>query len=114
MGIQGAAVFTLRIPGVVTNAMTATLMLAGIFLGLRARGEAEAQKASQTPIGILAVLCGAYVLSALIVGAVDSPEVTSVGPAVLLTLAIAGLLSRDHEFQSIGSIRGRTLQSHPD
>jgi uncharacterized membrane protein YoaK (UPF0700 family) len=87
MGIQGAAVFTLRIPGVVTNAMTATLMLAGIFLGLRARGEAEAQKASQTPIGILAVLC---------------------------TLAIAGLLSRDHEFQSIGSIRGRTLQSHPD
>jgi hypothetical protein len=37
-----------------------------------------------------------------------------VGPAVLLTLAIAGLLSRDHEFQSIGSIRGRTLQSHPD
>ena len=114
MGIQGAAVFALRIPGVVTNAMTATLMLAGIFLGLRARGRAEAQKASQAPIGILAALCGAYVLSALIVGAIDSPEVTSVGPAALITLAIAGLLLRDHEFQSTGSTRRRTLHTHPN
>jgi uncharacterized membrane protein YoaK (UPF0700 family) len=114
MGIQGAAVFALRIPGVVTNAMTATLMLAGIFLGLRARGQAEAQKASKAPLGLLAALCSAYALSALIVGAIDRPEVTSLGPAVLLTLAIAGLVARDREFLSIRSSGRRTLQSHPN
>jgi uncharacterized membrane protein YoaK (UPF0700 family) len=38
MGIQGAAVFALGIPGVVINAMTATLMIGGVVLGLRARG----------------------------------------------------------------------------
>jgi uncharacterized membrane protein YoaK (UPF0700 family) len=112
MGIQGAAVFALRIPGVVTNAMTATLMLAGIFLGLRARGESEAQKASHVPVGILVTLCSAYALSALTVGAIDNPEVTSLGPAALLSLAIAGLLSRDRELLSIGSTGRRMLQSH--
>ena len=30
----------------------------------------------------------------------------------VVTTAIAGLLSRDHEFQSIGSTRRRTLQAH--
>jgi uncharacterized membrane protein YoaK (UPF0700 family) len=94
MGVQGAAVFALRIPGVVTNAMTATLMLGGIVLGLRARGEAAAQKASEASTGILAGLCGAYVLSALIVGAIGRPELTSVIPAAALTLVLVGLLRR--------------------
>jgi uncharacterized membrane protein YoaK (UPF0700 family) len=94
MGVQGAAVFALRIPGVVTNAMTATLMLGGIVLGLRARGRAAAQKASEVSVAMLAGLCGAYVLSALIVGVIGSPELTSAVPPALLTLAVAGLLSR--------------------
>jgi uncharacterized membrane protein YoaK (UPF0700 family) len=111
MGVQGAAVFALRIPGVVTNAMTATLMLGGIVFGLRGRGKARAEKASPVHVGLLVGLCGTYALSALTVGAIDNPEVTSVGPAVLLSLAIAGLLSRDRELLSIGSTGGRTLQS---
>jgi uncharacterized membrane protein YoaK (UPF0700 family) len=95
MGIQGAAVFALRIPGVVTNAMTATLMLGGIVLGLRARGEAEAEaeEASAVSAGIIAALCSAYVASALIVGAIGRPEVTSAVPAAGLALALVGLLA---------------------
>jgi uncharacterized membrane protein YoaK (UPF0700 family) len=93
MGIQGAAVFALRIPGVVTNAMTATLMLGGIVLGLRARGEAAADEASALSLGTLAGLCGAYVASALAVGAIGTPEVTGAVPAVALAVALASLLS---------------------
>lgn len=93
MGIQGAAVFALRIPGVVTNAMTATLMLGGIVLGLRAHGEAAADDASALSPGTLAGLCGAYVASALVVGAIGTPEVTGVVPAAALAVALAGLLS---------------------
>jgi uncharacterized membrane protein YoaK (UPF0700 family) len=93
MGIQGAAVFSLRIPGVVTNAMTATLMLAGVFLGLRARGKAEAQKASPVPVGILAGLCAAYALSALAVGAIGRPELTSTVPAAALAVTLLCLLA---------------------
>ena len=93
MGIQGAAVFSLRIPGVVTNAMTATLMLAGVFLGLRARGRAEAQKAVPVPVGILAGLCAAYSLSALAVGAIGRPELTSAVPAAALAVTLLCLLA---------------------
>jgi uncharacterized membrane protein YoaK (UPF0700 family) len=93
MGIQGAAVFALRIPGVVTNAMTATIMLGGIVLGLRARGDAAADEASALSPGTLAGLCGAYVASALAVGAIGTPEVTGVVPAAALAVALAGLLS---------------------
>ncbi len=115
MGIQGAAVFALRIPGVVTNAMTATLMLGGIVVGLRARGESAAHAASPLPLGVLAGLCGAYVGSALIVGAVERPEVTSAVPAIALTLALAALvLSGDRELRSIGASRRLTLHSNPN
>jgi uncharacterized membrane protein YoaK (UPF0700 family) len=93
MGIQGAAVFALRIPGVVTNAMTATLMLGGIVLGLRARGESAADEASTLSPGMLAGLCGAYVASALAVGAIGRPELTAVVPALALAVALVGLLS---------------------
>ncbi len=93
MGVQGAAVFALRIPGVVTNAMTATLMLGGIVLGLRARGESAADEASTLSPGMLAGLCGAYVASALAVGAIGRPELTAVVPALALAVALFGLLS---------------------
>jgi len=93
MGVQGAAVFALRIPGVVTNAMTATLMLGGIFFGLRARGRAAAQRVSEVPVVLLAALCAAYVLSALIVGVIGRPQVTSVIPAAALAVTVLSLLN---------------------
>jgi uncharacterized membrane protein YoaK (UPF0700 family) len=101
MGVQGAAVFALRIPGVVTNAMTATLMLGGVVLGLRARGEAAAEDASTVSGGTLAALCGAYVASALAVGAIDRPELTGVVPAAVLAVALVGLLSPPWTYRAV-------------
>jgi uncharacterized membrane protein YoaK (UPF0700 family) len=101
MGVQGAAVFALRIPGVVTNAMTATLMLGGVVLGLRARGEAAAEDASTVSGGTLAALCGAYVASALAVGAIDRPELTGVVPAAVLAMALVGLMSPPWTYRAV-------------
>jgi uncharacterized membrane protein YoaK (UPF0700 family) len=92
MGTQGAAVFALRIPGVVTNAMTATLMLGGVLLGLRARGKSVAEEASPVSAAFLASMCASYVLSAVAVGAIERPGLTSAVPAALLSLALVCLL----------------------
>jgi len=88
MGIQGSAVLALRIPGVVTNAMTATLNLLGGLLGLRARGGGALQDASPLPVGVLGVLCASYAISAVIVGVAGNPAITSAVPAVVLVLAL--------------------------
>jgi uncharacterized membrane protein YoaK (UPF0700 family) len=101
MGVQGAAVFALRIPGVVTNAMTATLMLGGIVLGLRARGETAAEDASTVSGGTLAALCVAYVASALAVAAIGRPELTGVVPAAVLAVALVGLLSPPWTYRAV-------------
>jgi uncharacterized membrane protein YoaK (UPF0700 family) len=101
MGVQGAAVFALRIPGVVTNAMTATLMLGGVVLGLRARGEAAAEDASTVSGGTLAALCVAYVVSALAVAAIGRPELTGVVPAAVLAVALVGLLSPPWTYRAV-------------
>lgn len=101
MGVQGAAVFALRIPGVATNAMTATLTLGGIVLGLRARGETAAEDASTVSGATLAALCGAYVASALAVAAIDRPELTGVVPAAMLAVALLGLLSPPWTYRAV-------------
>ena len=94
MGVQGAAIFALRIPGVVTNAMTATLMLGGVLLGLRARGGDAARGASPVPAGFLAAMCGSYAVSAFVVGLIDSPAVTSAVPSGVVALILLGLTVR--------------------
>jgi uncharacterized membrane protein YoaK (UPF0700 family) len=94
MGVQGGAVFALRIPGVVTNAMTATLMLGGVLLGLRARDGDAAREASPVSAGFLAAMCGSYVVSAILVGALDAPAVTSAVPGAVLALILVGLAVR--------------------
>jgi len=88
MGIQGSAVMALRFPGVVTNAMTATLNLLGGLFGLRARGGDALYHASPLPAGVLALLCGTYVVSAVAVGVAGNPAVTSAVPAVALALVL--------------------------
>jgi uncharacterized membrane protein YoaK (UPF0700 family) len=88
MGIQGAAILTLRIPGVVTNAMTATLMLGGVLLGLRTRGQRAAEEAAPVSAAFIGAMCATYVLSAVAVGAIDRPELTSLVPAAALTAAL--------------------------
>jgi uncharacterized membrane protein YoaK (UPF0700 family) len=94
MGVQGATVLALRIPGVMTNAMTATLDLAGALIGLRARGASVERGASVVSAGVVALLCGSYVLSAVTVSAVDQPRVTSIVPAAGIALVLAALAAR--------------------
>jgi uncharacterized membrane protein YoaK (UPF0700 family) len=94
MGIQGGAVFALRIPGVVTNAMTATLMLGGVLLGLRARDANAGREASPVSAGFLIAMCGSYVASAIVVGVIDAPAVTSAVPGAVLVLILVGLAIR--------------------
>jgi Protein of unknown function (DUF1275) len=91
MGIQGAAILALRIPGVVTNAMTATLMLGGALLGLRARGPRAAQDAASVSGLFIVAMCASYVLSAVAVGAINRPDLTSAVPAAVLGLCLVGL-----------------------
>src|SRR4051812_4655005 len=93
MGVQGAAVFALRIPGVITNAMTATLMLGGVLAGLRARGERAAEDASPVSAAFLFSMCASYVLSALAVSAIGRPKLTSAVPAAVLALALIGFIA---------------------
>jgi uncharacterized membrane protein YoaK (UPF0700 family) len=94
MGVQGAAVLALRIPGVMTNAMTATLNLFGALVGLRARGAQAMHGAAPVPVGILVVLCASYVASAVVVGVVARPAVTAAVPAVAFTVALVALVTR--------------------
>jgi uncharacterized membrane protein YoaK (UPF0700 family) len=94
MGVQGATVLSLRIPGVMTNAMTATLDLAGALIGLRARGASAERGASVVSAGVVALLCGSYVLSAVTVSAIDSPRVTAIVPAAGIVLVVTALSPR--------------------
>jgi uncharacterized membrane protein YoaK (UPF0700 family) len=91
MGTQGAAVLALQIRGVVTNAMTATWMLAGVLVGLGARGHDAAREASPVPATFIVALCASYAVSALVVGAIDTPEVAAAVPAAALGLLLAFL-----------------------
>jgi uncharacterized membrane protein YoaK (UPF0700 family) len=105
MGIQGSAVMALRIPGVVTNAMTATLNLLGGLLGLRARGGDALHDASPLPAGILALLCASYALSAVAVGVAGHPAVLSAVPAVALALAL-GFSAKSRRFARRAAVPG--------
>jgi uncharacterized membrane protein YoaK (UPF0700 family) len=107
MGIQGAAILALRIPGVVTNAMTATLMLGGVSLGLRARGQRTAEDAAPVPGAFILAMCATYVLSAVAVGAIDRPGLTSLFPAAALTVALLALRPRR-------VVRSRRLRELPE
>jgi uncharacterized membrane protein YoaK (UPF0700 family) len=91
MGVQGAAVLALRIPGVLTNAMTATLDLAGAMLGLRARGAKAERGASEVGAGVVFLLCFSYVASALIVSVINRPHLTAFVPAVAVGVVLGTL-----------------------
>jgi uncharacterized membrane protein YoaK (UPF0700 family) len=91
MGNQGAAVLALRIPGVVTNAMTATVMLGGVLIGLGAHGERAAGDASPLSASFVLAVCGSYTVSALAVGAIGRPDLTCAVPATVLTLLLVRL-----------------------
>jgi uncharacterized membrane protein YoaK (UPF0700 family) len=92
MGIQGALVWAFKIPGVVADALTATLITLGQRLAqdLGHRGP-ESQEWRWSGM-FLALLCLIYVASALVVALTSAFMLTSVVPVIVVTIAIFALL----------------------
>jgi uncharacterized membrane protein YoaK (UPF0700 family) len=92
MGIQGALVWALKIPGVLADALTATLITLGQRLaqGLGHPGP-ESQEWRWSSI-FLVLLCLIYVVSAFVVAMTSAFILTPVVPVIVVTIAIFALL----------------------
>src|SRR5256884_4500437 len=92
MGLQGALVWAFKIPGVVADALTATLITLGqrLVQDLGHPGP-ESQEWRWSSI-FLALLCLVYVASALVVALTSAFMVTPVVPVIIVTIAIFALL----------------------
>jgi uncharacterized membrane protein YoaK (UPF0700 family) len=92
MGIQGALVWAFKIPGVVADALTATLIALGQRLaqGLGHRGPESQERGWSTMF--LALLCLIYVASAFVVALTSAFVLTPVVPVIVVTIAIFALL----------------------
>lgn len=92
MGMQGALVLSFKIPGVVADALTATLITLGQRLaqGLGHPGP-ESQEWRWSSM-FLALLCLIYVVSAFVVALTSAFILTPVVPVIVVTIAIFVLL----------------------
>jgi len=92
MGLQGALVWAFKIPGVVADALTATLITLGQRLAqdLGHRGP-ERQEWRWSGM-FLALLCLIYVGSAFVVALTSAFILTPVVPVIVVTMAICALL----------------------
>lgn len=97
MGIQGALVWVFKIPGVVADALTATLIMLGQRLaqGLGHRGP-ESQERGWSSM-FLALLCLIYVASALVVALTSAFVLTPLVPVIVVTIAICALIYPSHQ-----------------
>ncbi len=89
MGIQAALVFAFSIPGVVADALTATLIALGQDLSAVVV-EGQAWRWSGL---FLVLLCLVYVVSAFIVALTSTYVLTPVVPVIVVTIAIFAVLS---------------------
>src|SRR6266853_3735983 len=92
MGMQGALVWAFKIPGVVADALTATLITLGQHFAqdLGHRGP-ESQERGWSGI-FLALLCLIYVASAFVVALTSAFILTPGVPVIVVTIAIFALL----------------------
>jgi uncharacterized membrane protein YoaK (UPF0700 family) len=97
MGIQGALVWAFNIPGVVAEALTATLITLGQRLaqGLGHRGPESQERGWITMFMML--LCLTYVASALVVALTSAFILTPVVPVIVVTIAIFALIYPSHQ-----------------
>ena len=85
MGVQVALALALKIPNVVTVALTATLAYIGQRIGTRAGGPS-----SELPsTGLLVAVCATYAVCAVLVATLPETPVLAVAPLALLTVAVA-------------------------
>jgi uncharacterized membrane protein YoaK (UPF0700 family) len=85
MGIQVAFALALKIPNVVTVALTATLA----YLGQRAGDSREARDRGLPSNGLLIGLCAAYAVCAAVIAVLPASSALSLAPLALLTSAVA-------------------------
>jgi uncharacterized membrane protein YoaK (UPF0700 family) len=106
MGIQGALVWALKIPGVLADALTATLITLGQRLaqGIGHPGP-ESQEWRWNSM-FLVLLCLIYVVSAFVVALTLAFILTPVVPVIVVTIAIFALL-----FPSRQAVRGLPTSS---
>ena len=106
MGIQGALVWVFKIPGVVADALTATLITLGQRLaqGLDHPGP-ESQEWRWSGM-FLTLLCLIYVASAVVVALTSAFMLTPVVPVIVVAIAIFALLYPAH--QAVRSLPGRS------
>lgn len=92
MGIQGALVWAFKIPGVVADALTATLIMLGQRLaqGFDHPGSRSQEWRWNTMLMVL--LCLIYVASALVVALTSTFMLTPLVPVIVVTIAICALL----------------------
>jgi len=97
MGIQGALVWSFKIPGVVADALTATVILLGqrFAQGLEHPGP-ESREWRWSSL-FLVLLCLVYVTSALLVALTSAFMLTPVVPVIVVTIAIVALLFPSHQ-----------------
>jgi uncharacterized membrane protein YoaK (UPF0700 family) len=88
MGLQAAIALAFHLPNVATVAITATLAQLGALVGWRER-EGRSIVARTPSASLMAALCLAYVLSAVIVAAVPATPALAFGPVLLLAAGIA-------------------------
>ncbi len=120
MGIQGALVWAFQIPGVVTDALTATLITLGQRLapGLGHRGPESQERGWSTMFMVL--LCLIYVASAVVVALTSAFILTPLVPVIIVTIAICALLVPSRQAtrslptsSSEGTTRGGAKSSLP-
>jgi uncharacterized membrane protein YoaK (UPF0700 family) len=85
MGIQAAFALALKIPNVMTVALTATLA----FLGVRAGGSPELRDSSLPSNRLLLGLCVTYTACATIIALLPESAAPAFAPVALLGLAVA-------------------------
>ncbi len=92
MGIQGALVWAFKIPGVVADALTATLITLGQRFAQDLDHPGPESQEWRWSSMFLALLCLVYVASALVVALTSAFMLTPVVPVIIVTIAICALL----------------------
>ena len=92
MGIQGALVWAFKIPGVVADALTATLITLGQRLAQDLDHPGPQSQEWRWSSMLMVLLCLIYVASALVVALTSAFILTPVVPVIVVTIAIFALL----------------------
>ena len=92
MGIQGALIMALKIPGVVGDALTATVIVLGQHLAQNLDHQAPESQEWRWSGLFMALLCLIYVGTAFVVALTSAFALTAVVPVTVVTIVIVTLL----------------------